>query len=74
MHGIRNISSAIGSVKCHAVAVRQVDWAIPGMTAGKTVLQQFCEKRLMLFATSRNDPTKEALSNLSPWFHFGTSL
>lgn len=49
----------------------EVDWAVPGYRGGLQELDNFCTKRLKNFATKRNDPTKEALSNLSPWFHFG---
>ena len=31
----------------------------------------FVQIRLKKFNTKRNDPTENALSNLSPWFHFG---
>ncbi|XP_063225110.1 deoxyribodipyrimidine photo-lyase isoform X2 [Bacillus rossius redtenbacheri] len=43
----------------------------PGSEAGLACLQEFCSKRLRLFASKRNDPTCNALSNLSPWCHFG---
>lgn len=39
--------------------------------AGTKELQDFCLKRLRQFNTKRNDPLANALSNLSPWFHFG---
>ncbi|KAJ9593744.1 hypothetical protein L9F63_014717 [Diploptera punctata] len=52
-------------------SVKPVTWATPGTKAGLTVLQTFCNSRLKLFASKRNDPTADALSNLSPWFHFG---
>ncbi|XP_055627562.1 deoxyribodipyrimidine photo-lyase [Toxorhynchites rutilus septentrionalis] len=51
--------------------VDEVSWAVPGYTGGVTTLQSFVEKRLRKFSTKRNDPTNDALSNLSPWFHFG---
>ncbi|KAH9490297.1 hypothetical protein Btru_034043, partial [Bulinus truncatus] len=51
--------------------VTEVEWAKPGTEAGLRMLESFCEKRLKYFSTDRNDPNKEALSNLSPWFHFG---
>lgn len=43
------------------------------MDAGKRMLQEFIDQRLKLFGSSRNDPTVAALSNMSPWFHFGVS-
>lgn len=51
--------------------VGAVKWAKPGYEAGIGMLQSFIEKRLKIFGSKRNDPTIDALSNLSPWFHFG---
>ncbi|PSN38921.1 hypothetical protein C0J52_11866 [Blattella germanica] len=52
-------------------SVKAVTWATPGTKAGLEVLHSFCTSRLKLFASKRNDPNANALSNLSPWFHFG---
>ncbi|XP_027049984.1 uncharacterized protein LOC113677364 [Pocillopora damicornis] len=49
-------------------AVKDVDWAKAGTEAGLEMLESFCNSRLKYFATDRNNPTKEALSNLSPWY------
>ena len=51
--------------------VKEVDWAKPGTKAGLEMLESFCQQRLKYFAADRNNPTKNALSNLSPWFHAG---
>jgi deoxyribodipyrimidine photo-lyase len=51
--------------------VDEVEWAKPGYTAGVAMLQSFIAFRLRKFNSKRNDPTENALSNLSPWFHFG---
>ena len=51
--------------------VKPVSWAQPGSIAGFEMLESFVEKRLKIYATKRNDPNAKALSNLSPWFHFG---
>lgn len=51
--------------------VKEVDWAVPGTRAGAAMLEEFIGKRLKHFAGKRNDPNVEALSNLSPWLHFG---
>ncbi|CAG5117961.1 unnamed protein product [Candidula unifasciata] len=51
--------------------VQEVSWAKPGSIHGLRMLEDFCENRLKNFATHRNDPNKKALSNLSPWLHFG---
>lgn len=42
----------------------------PGDKAGKEALAKFI-KKMTLFEKYRNDPTKDALSNLSPWLRFG---
>ncbi|XP_053662242.1 deoxyribodipyrimidine photo-lyase [Anopheles marshallii] len=52
-------------------SVDAVEWAKPGYIGGVKTLQSFVEKRLGKFNGKRNDPTENALSNLSPWFHFG---
>ncbi|XP_058460233.1 deoxyribodipyrimidine photo-lyase isoform X2 [Malaya genurostris] len=51
--------------------IDEVEWAVPGYKGGVVMLQSFIEKRLRKFNSKRNDPTDDALSNLSPWFHFG---
>ncbi|XP_038049381.1 deoxyribodipyrimidine photo-lyase-like isoform X2 [Patiria miniata] len=51
--------------------VGEVSWAKPGTTAGLLMLEEFCLKRLKYFGADRNNPNKSALSNLSPWIHFG---
>ncbi|XP_028409958.1 deoxyribodipyrimidine photo-lyase-like [Dendronephthya gigantea] len=52
-------------------SVPEVSWAIPGTEAGMKRLMTFSEGNLKHFSTERNDPTKNSLSNLSPWFHTG---
>ncbi|GLC37213.1 hypothetical protein PLESTB_000992000 [Pleodorina starrii] len=57
-------------------AVPEVDWCQPGEDAGLQALQGpggfLTASRLSLYDTKRNDPaTPRALSNLSPWLHFG---
>lgn len=44
---------------------------IPGEQAAFQMLDAFIHKRLESYAENRNDPSKEALSNLSPYLHFG---
>lgn len=51
--------------------VKEVAWAEGGTKAGLEMLESFCEDRLKYFALDRNNPTKKALSDLSPWFHAG---
>ncbi|XP_048460753.1 CPD photolyase isoform X2 [Rhincodon typus] len=51
--------------------VKEVDWAKPGTAAGLTRMESFINEQLKHFNTDRNNPSKTALSNMSPWFHFG---
>lgn len=44
---------------------------LTGYTGGIVQLESFINERIMNFATGRNDPNKKALSNLSPWLHYG---
>ena len=52
-------------------SVAEVTWAKPGSESGLEKLETFKETHLKNFKTDRNDPNKNALSNLSPWFHTG---
>jgi deoxyribodipyrimidine photo-lyase len=51
--------------------VKEVDWIKPGELAAANSLKDFLENRLSSYAEDRNDPNKNALSNLSPYLHFG---
>ena len=51
-------------------SVQEVDWLVPGETAAKNKLD-LLHDLLAGYDERRNDPTKDALSNLSPYFHFG---
>ncbi|CAG0884475.1 unnamed protein product [Cyprideis torosa] len=51
-------------------SIGPVKWATPGTAAGLRVLEEFLTKRMKKYE-KRNDPNEEALSNLSPWFHYG---
>ena len=52
--------------------VSEAKWAKAGTENGLKMLESFVRSRLRNFGTDRNNPTKNALSNLSPWFHTGT--
>ena len=43
----------------------------PGERAAWAVLGDFLENKLSFYPESRNDPTREGQSNLSPYLHFG---
>ncbi|XP_073445453.1 deoxyribodipyrimidine photo-lyase-like isoform X2 [Dendrobates tinctorius] len=62
--------------KCYASlevdrTVKEVEWAKPGSKAAMSMLHSFISERLKSFNSDRNNPNCQALSNLSPWFHFG---
>lgn len=44
---------------------------VPGAKAARQRLEDFCSKRLSIFADQRNNPNADALSGLSPYLHFG---
>ena len=51
--------------------VKEVDWIKPGELAASKLFKDFLENRFDRYAEDRNDPNKNALSNLSPYLHFG---
>ncbi len=51
-------------------AVGPVSWLKPGEAHGQRVLDIFLQERLNRY-DQRNDPNKEACSDLSPYLHFG---
>ena len=53
--------------------VGEVKWLRPGHKAAVSMLESFIKERLRNYATLRNDPVQQhlAVSNLSPYFHFG---
>lgn len=52
-------------------SIKPVTWAKPGTLNGYRMLFEFITQRLAKFDEDRNDPTKNGLSCLSPYFHFG---
>jgi deoxyribodipyrimidine photo-lyase len=43
----------------------------PGYQKAQKLLEKFFDKKLMKYALNRNDPNKDASSNLSPYIHYG---
>lgn len=43
----------------------------PGEKAARQMLSKFFAEKLNLYPAQKNDPTKDGLSNLSPYLHFG---
>lgn len=52
-------------------SVPEIDWLKPGEAAAEKRLIDFLQNKLALYAEKRNDPNKEAVSDLSPYLHFG---
>ena len=52
-------------------SVGEIEWCAPGTAAAHAAVVAFCAERLKIFADKRNDPNMNALSNLSPYLHFG---
>jgi deoxyribodipyrimidine photo-lyase len=51
--------------------VQAVEWIKSGEKAAGKMLNDFLQHRLSHYLQDRNDPTKDAQSNLSPYIHFG---
>lgn len=51
--------------------VKEVSWISPGESAASILLKDFLENKFERYSEDRNDPNKNALSNLSPYLHFG---
>jgi len=47
------------------------DLFVPGEDEAGNILEEFIEQKLEQYAEARNDPTRDATSNLSPYLHFG---
>ena len=52
-------------------SVGEIKWLEPGEKKGGKVMRDFLENKLTLYDKEKNDPTKDVLSNLSPYLHFG---
>jgi deoxyribodipyrimidine photo-lyase len=65
-----NWDGVLASLKINR-EVKEVDWITPGETAAATTLKDFLENKFDRYSEDRNDPNKNALSNLSPYLHFG---
>jgi deoxyribodipyrimidine photo-lyase len=53
------------------MTVPEVTWVQPGEKEAQKAFNLFLRDGLKNYAPGRNDPTKNAQSNLSPYFHFG---
>ena len=61
LDGMKSIDRSVGVV----------DWCTPGAAAARENLNTFLDRRIRIFADKRNDPCEKALSNVSPWLHYG---
>ena len=52
-------------------SVPEVDWLVPGEKAAAATLDLFLTRKLSAYASRRNDPTEDGVSNFSPYLHFG---
>jgi deoxyribodipyrimidine photo-lyase len=52
-------------------AVPPVEWLTSGPIAARKAAKEFIRNRLDGYADGRNDPNRDAQSNLSPYLHFG---
>ncbi|MBV5304753.1 MAG: deoxyribodipyrimidine photo-lyase [Chlorobium sp.] len=58
--------------KLHAnPGVPPLEWLTPGEKAAADCLNSFIQQKLSGYAVQRNDPNANAISNLSPYLHFG---
>ncbi len=48
-----------------------VSWIKPGRKEAEKILRGFIRNKLENYSRDRNNPNKDALSNLSPYLHFG---
>jgi len=52
-------------------SVPTVDWLTPGTQAAKLQTRSFIAEQLNQYSEYRNDPNRDAVSNLSSYLHFG---
>lgn len=73
-HPFGNVSpvqAATSAARVFGKSVAPVNWLAPGEEAARRQLDKFLASRLSQYADGRNDPTKPAQSDLSPYLHFG---
>jgi deoxyribodipyrimidine photo-lyase len=52
-------------------SVGEVSWLTPGAVAGLSLMRRFIREKLDAYPEANRDPTRDGLSNLSPYLHFG---
>jgi deoxyribodipyrimidine photo-lyase len=68
--GTNQWGRAIKTLKANA-KITEVHWLAPGESAARRALKRFIEKKLGTYDETRNDPTLNGQSQLSPYLHFG---
>jgi deoxyribodipyrimidine photo-lyase len=68
--GLNQWEKAIKTLKANT-KIPEVDWIVPGERAARRALKLFVGKNLGTYDTTRNDPTVNGQSQLSPYLHFG---
>jgi deoxyribodipyrimidine photo-lyase len=51
--------------------ISEIDWLKPGEQEARKAMEYFIQYRLKNYFANRNNPNKNAQSNLSPYLHFG---
>jgi deoxyribodipyrimidine photo-lyase len=69
-HAATDWDDALKSLKVNR-AVEEIEWIKPGEKEGKKILKNFVKNKLSNYNKSRNDPNRDAQSDLSPYLHFG---
>ncbi|MEN2500340.1 MAG: hypothetical protein MHMPM18_004507, partial [Marteilia pararefringens] len=50
---------------------QKISWARPGYKSATNTLQDFLKDKMPDYLSDKLDPTKNCVSNISPWLHFG---
>lgn len=58
-------------IQRYRTSVPEVNWITPGERNVNLMLENFISKGIKSYTDNRNDPTKNAQSNLSPYLHYG---
>jgi deoxyribodipyrimidine photo-lyase len=69
-HAATNWAVVLKSLKVNR-EVEEIEWIKPGEKEGKKILKYFVKNKLSNYEKSKNDPNKDAPSDLSPYLHFG---
>jgi len=67
---IRNVKRAVSQLEINK-EVKKVKTFVGGTSEAKKLLKNFIENKLDIYPEDKNDPTKQCVSNMSPFLHFG---